>query len=78
MSILTQKMLVTGGAGYIGSHTVVEMISAGMIPVVLDNLVNSKRGTQVLHSLDMFQWLHFFSVLQMTIVVRFHRGGQKS
>ena len=37
-------MLVTGGAGYIGSHTVVEMISAGITPVVLDNLVNSKAG----------------------------------
>jgi UDP-glucose 4-epimerase len=37
-------VLVTGGAGYIGSHTVVEMISAGITPVVLDNLVNSKAG----------------------------------
>lgn len=37
------KVLVTGGAGYIGSHTCVEMIEAGMEPVVVDNLSNSKE-----------------------------------
>lgn len=36
------SILVTGGAGYIGSHTCVEMIQAGMEPVVVDNLSNSK------------------------------------
>lgn len=36
------KILVTGGAGYIGSHTCVELIKAGMEPVVVDNLSNSK------------------------------------
>ena len=35
------KVLVTGGAGYIGSHTCVELIEAGHEPVVIDNLVNS-------------------------------------
>lgn len=35
------KILVTGGAGYIGSHTVVELIAAGHTPVVVDNLCNS-------------------------------------
>lgn len=34
-------ILVTGGAGYIGSHTCVELIAAGWDPVVVDNLVNS-------------------------------------
>lgn len=33
--------LVTGGAGYIGSHTVLELLNAGVAVVVLDNLVNS-------------------------------------
>ena len=35
------KVLVTGGAGYIGSHTCVELIEAGYEPVVIDNLCNS-------------------------------------
>lgn len=35
------KILVTGGAGYIGSHTLVELIKAGKNVLVLDNLCNS-------------------------------------
>lgn len=35
------KILVTGGAGYIGSHTCVELIEAGYTPIVFDNLSNS-------------------------------------
>ena len=35
------KVLVTGGTGYIGSHTCVELIEAGHEPVVIDNLCNS-------------------------------------
>lgn len=37
------NILVTGGAGYIGSHTLVELISAGHSVVVVDNLVNSSE-----------------------------------
>lgn len=37
------KILVTGGAGYIGSHTVVLLHEAGYTPVVVDNLLNSKE-----------------------------------
>merc|ERR1711916_98082 len=36
------KILVTGGAGYIGSHTCVELLHAGFEVVVVDNLKNSK------------------------------------
>lgn len=36
-----QKILVTGGTGYIGSHTVVELINSGFEPVIVDNLNNS-------------------------------------
>ena len=38
-------ILVTGGAGYIGSHTVVELQSAGYDVVVVDNLCNSSEGS---------------------------------
>lgn len=36
------KILVTGGAGYIGSHTCIELIAAGYEPVIVDNFCNSK------------------------------------
>lgn len=34
------KILVTGGLGFIGSHTVVELINAGYEPVIVDNMAN--------------------------------------
>ena len=37
-----KKILVTGGMGYIGSHTVIQLIEAGYTPIIVDNLVNSK------------------------------------
>jgi UDP-glucose 4-epimerase len=43
------KVLITGGAGYIGSHTVVELIEAGHEPVIVDNFSNS--SPQVLERL---------------------------
>lgn len=36
-----KKVLVTGGLGYIGSHTVVELQNAGFTPIIIDNLSNS-------------------------------------
>jgi UDP-glucose 4-epimerase len=38
------KVLVTGGAGYIGSHTVVELLAAGHEATIVDNLSNSKAS----------------------------------
>lgn len=38
-----KNVLVTGGAGFIGSHTVVELVAAGLKPVIIDNFANSKR-----------------------------------
>ena len=37
------KVLVTGGAGYIGSTTSTALIEAGHTPVILDSLVNGRR-----------------------------------
>ena len=37
-----KKVLVTGGMGYIGSHTVVQLYESGYEPIIVDNLVNSK------------------------------------
>lgn len=36
------NILVTGGAGYIGSHTCISLIEAGYTPIIIDNLSNSK------------------------------------
>ena len=39
-----RKVLVTGGTGYIGSHTVVELQNSGYEPVIVDNLCNSSAS----------------------------------
>jgi len=38
------NILVTGGAGYIGSHTVVELAKAGHVPIILDDFRNSRES----------------------------------
>lgn len=38
------NVLVTGGAGYIGSHTVLELLNSDFNVVVIDNLSNSYKG----------------------------------
>lgn len=39
-----EKIVVTGGAGYIGSHTCVELINAGFEPIIIDNFSNSEKA----------------------------------
>lgn len=41
---MIKEILVTGGTGYIGSHTVVELIETGFKPIVVDNLSNSSAN----------------------------------
>ncbi len=38
------NILLTGGAGYIGSHTAVALASAGYTPIILDNFCNSDKS----------------------------------
>tara|TARA_B100001057_G_scaffold325057_1_gene325239 strand:+ start:1381 stop:2379 length:999 start_codon:yes stop_codon:yes gene_type:complete len=38
---MRKKILVTGGVGYIGSHTVVELYLSGYMPIIVDNLCNT-------------------------------------
>ncbi len=40
MEVFNIKVLVTGGLGYIGSHTCVELLNSGYDVVVVDNLYN--------------------------------------
>src|SRR5690554_1088619 len=37
------RVLLTGGAGYIGSHIAIELVAAGHTPIIVDNLVNSSQ-----------------------------------
>lgn len=79
------KVLVTGGAGYIGSHTCVELLNAGHDVVVLDNLFNSSeeslRRVQILTSkkldfvegdiLDQHILDHIFTTYKIDVVIHF-------
>jgi UDP-glucose 4-epimerase len=47
-----QQVLVSGGLGYIGSHTVVELIEAGYSPIIIDDLSNSNK-----HILTQIQYI---------------------
>jgi UDP-glucose 4-epimerase len=38
------KILVTGGTGFIGSHTAVELTKAGFTPILMDNFDNSSHS----------------------------------
>ncbi len=44
MTTAVNYVLVTGGAGYIGSHTCVELLNAGYSVIILDNLSNAHEG----------------------------------
>ncbi len=39
-----KKILITGGTGFIGSHTCVSLVKAGYVPIILDNLCNSDQS----------------------------------
>ncbi len=69
------RILVTGGAGYIGSHTVVELFQAGFEPIIMDNLSNSSsfalKGIEKIlgylpeyHNLDLLDFKKVDSLLK--------------
>ena len=47
---MPKKILLTGGAGFIGSHTFIALVNAGYVPVIFDNFCNS--NPKVLHRLQ--------------------------
>jgi UDP-glucose 4-epimerase len=79
------KILVTGGAGYIGSHTCVELLQAGYEVIAIDNLSNSSeeslrrvqqisRKQLIFHKIDLLDALALqalFEVHQISAVVHF-------
>ena len=57
-----KEILITGGAGYIGSHTLVELYNSGYTPIVVDNLSNSSinniKGVEqiIKNKIDFYQF----------------------
>lgn len=41
--MIKNKIIITGGAGYIGSHTYIALIKAGYVPIIVDNFSNSDK-----------------------------------
>ena len=56
------KILVTGGAGFIGSHTCIELLNAGHEVVVLDNLCNCSSKSLEIVERETNKTLHFYEV----------------
>lgn len=84
-----RKVLVTGGAGYIGTHTLVELAAAGYDFEVLDNFMNSNPealrrveriiGTPiVLHSIDLLDKTKLDAVMQGGFTDVIHFAGLKA
>ena len=70
------NVLVTGGAGYIGSHTCVELIETGHTPIVIDNLYNSsakslERVKEITGVNSLFITLNFVKTSERS---KFHAG----
>ena len=69
------SILVTGGAGFIGSHTVVELMNAGYDVVIVDNLVNAseksiERIEQIVGKLSSIRWISMIEMDLMKYLTR--------
>ena len=61
------NILVTGGSGYIGSHTCIELLNAGHNLVVIDNFCNSSRESlRRIESINTEIMLNLFGYLNQT------------
>lgn len=72
---MKRKILVTGGLGYIGSHTVVALLRAGYEPVIVDNLCNSKIGIldqlqQITGTRPQFHYLDLCNEEQLAALIK--------
>ena len=85
----SMKILVTGGTGYIGSHTVVELVQAGYEVEILDNLYNSKESVldriqeitgarPVFHKVDLLDFPGTLEVLRRGFDAVIHFAGLKA
>ena len=83
------KVLITGGTGYIGSHTAVELIQAGYEIEILDNLFNSKETVldkikeitgirPVFHEVDLLDYQKTSEVLARGFDMVIHFAGLKA
>ena len=59
------RILVTGGAGYIGSHTIVELVNSGFPVVIVDSLINSSEESvrRVRKLVKHPDWIDFVKVI---------------
>lgn len=71
-------ILVTGGAGYIGSHTVIELQNAGYDVVVMDNLSNSSEvaleRVQEISAIILYRIVNVGINLSICITIKFRRN----
>jgi UDP-glucose 4-epimerase len=70
-----KRVLVTGGLGYIGSHTVVELVNAGFEPVIIDDLSNSydwilPRIEELTHQSILFRKLNVCSRPELSSCIK--------
>ena len=86
---MSKKILVTGGTGYIGSHTVVELLAAGHEVEILDNLFNSKESVldriakiagvrPVFHKVDLLDYEATEQILARGFGTVIHFAGLKA
>lgn len=55
---MKERILVTGGTGYIGSHTVVELQNSGYEVIIIDNLSNS--NADVVDNIEKVSGIRYF------------------